>query len=233
MSQVEFVGAQYTKKPWGGEYLLCRTESSALWCLSIGSKKSTSFHCHPIKRTGYVVISGSVQIDFMSSKKILKAGEFINFRPGLFHKTTSIGGGSTILEVESPDNKFDLLRLEDASGRDSSLIEDPDPQSTCVNNLELRSEFYKVIDLGMYGSLYGLEARLIRFAAFDELRKWSSDDHFLMILSGSLISNSKYPLPIPQRILGPGDVINLRNMRRLEPVVECDCFDISAILFTR
>ena len=67
VSSVTFIGDALTEKPWGSEYLLCRSSSSALWCLLMHQDASTSFHCHPIKRTGYVVLQGEVMVEFLSS----------------------------------------------------------------------------------------------------------------------------------------------------------------------
>lgn len=55
--------------------------------------------------------------------------------------------------------------------------------------------------MGMYANLCSLEVRLIRFVALDELENWSSVDYLVMIFNGSLLSNSKYPLTKPLRLL--------------------------------
>ena len=42
------------KKPWGKEYIICKTNNSATWHLDINYKKNTSLHCHK-KKTGFIL----------------------------------------------------------------------------------------------------------------------------------------------------------------------------------
>ena len=80
-------------------------------------------HCHALKTTGYIVLEGSVEIEFLSSRRTLHAGESINLRRGVFHQTRAVGGNAKVMEIESPNCKDDLIRLEDLSGRENSLID--------------------------------------------------------------------------------------------------------------
>jgi mannose-6-phosphate isomerase-like protein (cupin superfamily) len=109
------------QKPWGWEFEVTSSQSFALWYLEIFPGKSTSLHCHLKKTTGYIVLSGQVEVEFLSSKVILNAGDSINLRRSVFHRTRALGEKANVLEIESPNEKDDLLRLEDESGRvDSS-----------------------------------------------------------------------------------------------------------------
>lgn len=120
------------QKPWGWEFEVTSSPSFALWYLEILPEKSTSLHCHLKKTTGYIVLSGQVEVEFLSSKVILNVGDSINLRRSVFHRTRSLGSKANVLEIESPNEKDDLLRLEDESGRvdssysRSSQIKDPD-----------------------------------------------------------------------------------------------------------
>ena len=40
-------------KPWGSEYKIYSNSISSTKLLRINSDKSTSLHCHPIKKTGF------------------------------------------------------------------------------------------------------------------------------------------------------------------------------------
>lgn len=113
----------FIKKPWGWEYILIESKSVLVSYLSIDPMKSTSLHCHPTKITGYIVLDGSVEVEFLSGFKDFIAGDSVNFRPGLFHRTTAGLNGAIVLEIESPADKMDLVRLEDFSGRSDSQYE--------------------------------------------------------------------------------------------------------------
>ena len=105
------------KKPWGEEYLVYENEHIALWHLKIKEGQETSFHCHPSKKTGLIVIAGAAKVSFLSDDFKLFPGEKIMIRQGVFHKTKAMVGDIEVLEIETPKNKLDLVRLEDKYGR--------------------------------------------------------------------------------------------------------------------
>ena len=59
---------QYDKKivtkPWGYEYVAYREKNKlAVTCLNIYKGKSTSLHCHPLKKTGFILLEGTAKPD--------------------------------------------------------------------------------------------------------------------------------------------------------------------------
>ena len=46
------------KKPWGYEYLAFENDFVAIWILQLVRKRKTSMHCHPIKKTSLILLSG-------------------------------------------------------------------------------------------------------------------------------------------------------------------------------
>ena len=111
-------------KPWGYEYLAYENEHVGLWFLHINKDHQTSFHCHPKKDTGLIVLDGSVDVSFFNDINRLVAGRKIMIRKGLFHSTKALSeGGSNIFEIETPKNKHDLVRLEDKYGRETKPYE--------------------------------------------------------------------------------------------------------------
>jgi mannose-6-phosphate isomerase-like protein (cupin superfamily) len=228
MNDIAFLGSSLTKKPWGSEYLVCTSPAAALWCLALNHKASTSFHCHPLKRTGYVVVDGEVHIEFLSSARVLKAGEFINFRPGLFHKTTALTPRAMVLEIESPNLKGDLLRLEDSSGRTSSAIEAPDDGADA---LPLAESFASIFNDGATAKIFGMKISLLHFRSLDELKIAPDSKGFMMVLEGIFSTNTTYLLDEPQRLLGPGDVISVVNLFRMKHVIDLGALNITSILF--
>jgi len=111
------------KKPWGWETVIFTSPDVMISFLFMKANASTSLHCHPNKRTGYVVLAGEVEVEFLAGNKRYVKGDRVNFRPSLFHRTKALGEDAFILELESPPDKLDLVRLEDPSGRKDSRYE--------------------------------------------------------------------------------------------------------------
>jgi hypothetical protein len=105
-------------KPWGYEYLVYETSDVALWLLHIEKDKGTSLHCHPMKTTGLVLLEGEAELGFIADSKVIKAPSKQMIRRGLFHSTKAISkNGVLLLEIETPNDKQDLVRLVDNYGR--------------------------------------------------------------------------------------------------------------------
>jgi len=106
------------KKPWGYEYLIFESEDVALWLLYIEFEKGTSLHCHPLKTTGLILLEGIAELGFIADSKIIQAPNKQMIRRGLFHSTKALSpGGIFLLEIETPNDKGDLVRLFDNYGR--------------------------------------------------------------------------------------------------------------------
>ena len=56
-------------KPWGKEFLVYENKDVALWYLSISKNEMTSFHCHPLKKTGFLLLEGQIEIDLGFNEK--------------------------------------------------------------------------------------------------------------------------------------------------------------------
>ena len=125
-------------KPWGYEYLCYQNEVLAIWLLYIEKGHKTSLHCHPNKNTGLVLLEGEAEISFLRGVPIIiKALEKIHIFKSRFHSTKAISdNGIFLLEVESPEDKNDLVRLDDSYGRkdmpyEGSEFESP-KDSSCI-----------------------------------------------------------------------------------------------------
>ena len=108
-------------KPWGSEYTIYKNFNSSMKLLRLDAKKSTSLHCHPIKKTGFILIKGKVDVDlgFYNTKK-LESPSRLMIRPGLFHATkNNYNNYAVIFEVETPIDKDDLVRFKDEYGREN------------------------------------------------------------------------------------------------------------------
>ena len=114
------------QKPWGNEYIVCKNKTSATWLLNLKYNKKTSLHCHPKKKTGFVLLDGKVEVMLgFYEKRILYSPSKLTIRPGLFHSTKALSkNGATILEIETPIDKHDLVRFKDDYGRENKPYED-------------------------------------------------------------------------------------------------------------
>ena len=104
-------------KPWGHEFISFENETISIWFLSLNKGERTSFHCHPNKKTGLIVLSGEGRLSFLSGSKNLSTGSYLSIHAGVFHSTEALSDDFTMLEVESTKDKNDLVRLQDNYGR--------------------------------------------------------------------------------------------------------------------
>ena len=111
-------------KPWGEEFLCYQNEHIAIWCLRINKRRETSFHCHPRKSTGLVLLGGRAELHLIKSIISLRPLGKLNIFPRRFHKTRALEN-SVLFEVEMPVDKRDLIRLNDSNGRLNSSYEKP------------------------------------------------------------------------------------------------------------
>ena len=134
------------------------------------------------------------------------------------------------LEIESPDCKQDLVRLEDSAGRVSSHIEAPSSRPN-QNQLFMIDKFRAVFQGASSVSICDLGVSLRHFKNLDDCFKEDESQAFLMVLEGEVRTNQTYLMEKSQRLLGPGDVIGAHNLIRMRHVIDEAAFDISAILF--
>ena len=115
-------------KPWGYEYVVYRNLNHlCVTLLSIDYNKTTSLHCHPQKKTGFIILDGKalVQIGiYKENSKCYGPLSRLVFRPGLFHSIKANSKqGVYALEFETPFKKNDLVRFKDDYGRQQKSYE--------------------------------------------------------------------------------------------------------------
>ena len=103
-------------KPWGHEVEIYRAGAVSITRLSINPGAETSLHCHLTKDALLLVEDGICNIEFLGHVAILGAGECVHIKRGVFHRTRT-EKGATVIEVEAPANKCDLVRIGDRYGR--------------------------------------------------------------------------------------------------------------------
>lgn len=106
------------QKPWGHEYLIFQNNDVAAWILHMKKGFHTSTHCHPNKNTSLTVLSGEARCKGLNDEYLVRTGEGLLIDKGVFHSTQALTPDWVILmEVETPTNKQDLVRLHDVYGR--------------------------------------------------------------------------------------------------------------------
>lgn len=120
-------------KPWGYEYLVFENENVAIWMLHISRTKKTSMHSHPNKTTALILLNGDdALVSSLSKEFILKESDCLMIDKGAFHSTEAMSkilnkpfsqNGLWVMEIESPVDKSDLVRLKDEYGRVGSAYE--------------------------------------------------------------------------------------------------------------
>ena len=115
-------------KPWGYEYVVYRKLNNlSVTLLNIDYNKSTSLHCHPNKKSGFILLKGKAQFQLGLWKKRSEIHSSPSKRMiarGLFHSIKSVSkNGLIALEFETPVNKNDLVRFKDNYGREQKSYE--------------------------------------------------------------------------------------------------------------
>lgn len=188
-------------KPWGYEYLIFETEDVALWLLHIKTGHKTSLHCHPNKTTGLLLLKGKARISFIADHKDISAPSKQMFRRGLFHSTEAISpNGIFVLEIETPNNKNDLIRLDDSYGRSNLSYESGDnliaKTQDCIWVSEPQSDLVEIYDNG------DITFKIQKIQKIDTLLEFE-DDQIIMFLRGGV---GKIVSGVPQLATAPGDI---------------------------
>ncbi|MBT6469799.1 MAG: hypothetical protein HOK52_00890 [Candidatus Marinimicrobia bacterium] len=191
-------------KPWGYEYLCYKNEYLAIWFLFINKDNRTSLHCHPNKHTGLVVLDGIAEVSFLRGSVEIKGLEKIHIFKSRFHSTKALSDeGVYLLEVETPEDKHDLLRLEDSYGRENKSYEGAEYErpkdSSCVwldEPSENELEFH------------GCMINHIKPTSKDALSNFSENDFFIVSRGGVWADKNAI-------ILRPSDVVDGVSLERL------------------
>lgn len=194
-------------KPWGYEYLVYENEDVALWFLHIDEDQSTSMHCHPKKTTGLVLLNGIAELSFLADKRIIKGLDKVMIRRGLFHQTKALSkGGIDLFEIETPNDKNDLVRLSDNYDRKNKPYE---------TNYQERTKKHLWIEENPYSSRgyndyilngYDLHTNLIQ--DIKQLTK-IPDENIVVFLRGGMmrtIDNTNHLVTVPGDV-GLGKII--------------------------
>lgn len=105
------------RKPWGVEFRIYDDALIDVWMLHLRAGARTSMHCHPRKDTMLLCVSGLGDVTIGDgSVTHLRDGDVMRIEQGAAHRSTATTA-MTLVEIETPRDKYDLVRLQDDSGR--------------------------------------------------------------------------------------------------------------------
>jgi len=200
------------KKPWGEEYEVFNNEDISLWHLIIKPGHKTSLHCHPKKKTGLIVLDGHARLDFLSGYNDLQTLDKRIIRPSVFHSTTNTGITDLhLLEVETPKDKLDLLRLED----DYSRAGTPYESEKNFEPLIFKRFNFSTYSIGMAQFLLNITAtRKLVDSSYRPTRPEK-----ILILHGRIHREDI-------EVAGPGDILDEQTIGRLLDKFDATKLDI-------
>ena len=187
------------KKNWGQEYLAYRNEHLAIWFLNINFGEETSLHCHCKKNTGLIVLDGIARVSFLNNSIMLKGLDKIQIFKSRFHSTKALSKqGVSVLEVESPEDKTDLVRLKDKYGRKGLPYEG-------VTNYYPKD--FQCLDIEWGKKIFHSKCEFLIETITDKRQLIGREfEETVVILYGGIISLDE------QLICPPGDVIASHNL---------------------
>lgn len=75
-------------------------------------------HCHPRKETALLCLEGTATFHTLTETYKIQSMDFVHVQKGAFHSTENTGDSLLrLVEIETPRNKFDLIRAKDKYGR--------------------------------------------------------------------------------------------------------------------
>jgi len=205
------------EKPWGTEYKIHFNKESSTKLLEIKPEQKTSLHCHPIKKTGFVLLKGKVEVDLGFYEKVnLNSVSKLMIRPGLFHCTHNFSNETAfILEVESPVDINDLVRLKDNYGREKKPYED----KKFMKNLNEDDIIFDDPNLGESKKydLFGNQITISKTNRIEDLKD-SNKNNIFIILGGGLSSDDN------KMVLSPADIVRSDTINKLSEVFKINSF---------
>lgn len=197
------------KKPWGYEYLIFQNECVAVWILHMKSDSQTSMHCHPSKKTSLVVLEGEAECLTLNKQMKRPAGTGLMVGEGTFHQTkVTSKNGAFVMEVESPVNKKELIRLKDVYGRAGKGYETVDKQAFLQNynylTLNEPDVYYNVTK--RFGQCTLALKKIKTSGELNELLRLSGDN-VISILRGCLMNSNG------NAVAGVGDTLTVKDLK--------------------
>ena len=198
-------------KPWGEEYNIYRNKKKcAITYLKIKKNLSTSLHCHPKKKTGFLILSGKAEVQigiYRKNKFLCPPMSILVLREGLFHKIkASKKQDLYALEVETPYIKKNLIRLQDNYGRKNKVYENLNStKKLSEHNLLFKNPKNKKFNL------YNLNDVNISISYYKNFEKFKNfdDKSVSIILDGKIVTKNG------DTVIGVGEIVKSMTLKKL------------------
>lgn len=197
-------------KPWGQEHVIYRDKKNlCITLLRIKKNFSTSLHCHPNKKTGFILLHGNADIQlglYETNTQKFNSPSKLMIRTGLFHSITSKTNPYLIaLEFETPVAKDDLVRFDDKYGRQfKSYDEGKESVKLSKNDFLIK----KLKNNLLIFKSQKVIAKIIKLKNLRSFKKYNKNDIFAVI-EGSLYDKFN------RKILSQADIIKTGTLTKL------------------
>ena len=206
-----FYDRKIVSKPWGYEYVAYRNKNKlAITHLNINYKKKTSLHCHPKKKTGFILIDGKAKIQlglWKKTSKIFNSPSKLMIRTGLFHSIEAISKkGIKALEFETPVRKNDLVRYEDSYGRSLKPYEG----KKFTKKIFSDTLIFKKPKVG-YDQNYLIDKVKVSLQVHKDFKKIVNKklNNIFAVIDGNVVDHKN------NNLLSPGDIIKTGTFQKL------------------
>ena len=209
-----FYDNKVVSKPWGYEYTIYRyLNKLSVTFLKIKKNHRTSLHCHPKKKTGFIVLDGKAKIQlglWKDTSEYYSAPSKLMIRTGLFHSIEGVSKNGVIaLEFETPMDKHDLVRFKDDYGRRKKPYEGKNYSKKLDQNfiqfkkpLFGKDQFYQIGKSKIFIEVHKNFKKIIN----------KKDSTIFAILGGKIIDNKG------RNIISYGDIIRTGTLKKLSQV---------------
>lgn len=208
--QSSFYIDKVVKKPWGEEHICYHSKKKiGITFVKINPGFQTSLHCHPQKKTGFVILSGSADVQIgLYEKNVInyKPLSILVLRPGLFHQIRCVSKKPLYaLETETPFNKKDLVRLNDNYGRKAKSYEEKKESISKISNKHFifksnsnKDTKYKFNRIKFAIKTFKTNNSLVKIK--------NKKKTIVIILDGGLIDHKKRP------VIKHGEIVKFRSI---------------------
>ena len=199
------------QKPWGEEYNIFRNKKKiAISYLRIKKGLSTSLHCHPSKKTGFLILKGTAEVQIGIYKKNIKkytSMSILVLRPGLFHKIKANKKTDLYaLEIENPYLKYDLIRMKDDYGRSKKGYESL-KNSRILSSNDLKFKKPLIGKKNKY-ILNGIKIEISYYKNFKSLKSYD-DRSISIILDGKIVDQNN------KTVITTGEIVKSYTLKQL------------------
>ncbi len=214
----KFYDNKVVNKPWGYEYVVYRKgKDLSVTLLKINFRKKTSLHCHPNKKSGFILLNGKAEFQLGLWKKRSEKHHSPSKRMiarGLFHQIKSISkNGLLALEFETPVNKNDLVRFKDNYGRENKPYEGKKfTQKTSSDLIKFKKPKKNLKQIFKIGSSKILIETHKNFKTILKNKK----DTIFAVIQGAIVDKNK------RKVISIGDIIKTNDLKTLSQVFKID-----------